>query len=1683
MICVNSVIVNPKQVEVFEGKWAYACAQVLPANATYRGVRWYSANPSIASVNEANGNICGISPGTTTIYATAIDGSGRSDSLTVTVKKINYVEKITLDKEILLLLNGESVVLNATISPENATSKAVRWSSSDSSIAYVNTSGRVFGRSAGIATITAEARDGSGVQASCGVMVMAYAEASEEFYEFRKNIYDYVADPVDVYSGAHVISNTLMTLFGGRGLKLVADYNSTKLAHCSMGKGWHHNYEKHIEINSNEALVYDSPVIYARYVSDDYYNSTEYTCGHPSKQGYVLTVDHTSQYPYVLDCNSEMTEYYNACGELAKVVDHEGFETLIENCCCQTIITDCTSGKKMYLEKDGSGKITRVYDDAGRQTVLTYDGDLLTSICDVNGNTITYTYDSEGRIKTGTDSKGTRYFENTYDEYGRVCEQKDGIAGSAKSVFTYDGLKRITTNRNGKQSIREYDCDGKLIKYIDENGNCKTFEHDERGNITKEIDADGNLLIKVYNCFNKPEEIIDKNCNKTYISYDDFGNVTKVRYPAINGVVPEETFVYNDRNQMIQHTDVRGTVTVYTYDANGMPASKKVGNRSAITYSYQNGLLKSQTDAMGNTTRYAHNALGQVSSMTDADNKVTQYVYDNIGNVLRTTDPNGKSIINTYDGNYQKTSVTDANGNKTEYSYNGNMKNTVVTLPDGNTIRYEYDGEDRQVKITDQANNITNITYDDAGRMISKRFADGAVIQYEYDKVGNVVKEINPKGAVTTKCYDKLGNVVIVTDDECNTTEYEYNAMSKVTKVINAVAGATRHTYSAAGDLLSETDPLGNTKTYTYDAFGNRLTVTDAKNNVTTYTYDQNNNLLTVKDALNNVTTYTYNSLNQCVSVKDAKNNVIQYGYDALGRRTTITDARGNVFTTLYDGNGNVVKTTDAKGNTISETVYNCLNKPLTVTDSMGKATTYTYNALGQVASVTDSLNHSTEYSYNSRGQNTSVKDANNATSTAVYDVLGNITRLAGPLGGATNYTYDNKGRLVSESTVSGGNKSYEYNELNIRKKITNARGQSRNLFYDARGRITGYTGPEGSASYTYDANGNVLTVVDSHGTITRTYDALNRVTSYTDTYGKTIGYEYDSVGNLTKIIYPDNTAVSYAYDANHNLTYVCDWQGRVTSYTYDENNRVIGVTKPDGSITTTVYDNMQRVTSTVERTVSGDIITGFEYIYDDLSRIVEEKVLASSSKICYTYDVLGRVTTKTVRDLDTNAVISTENYSYDAAGNVVSAPDGCYTYDTNNRLTVFDGYAVSYDLDGNMLSNGKIYCTYDSANRLTYSGGISYTYNAEDVRIRAFSEEEDTTYTYDTNCKLSKLLTKTTNGVVTKYVYGKGLIGEESGDTFKTYHFDCRGSTVAITGANGNVTDTFAYDTYGKLLTRTGTSNVIFGYNGRDGVVTDGNGLVYMRARYYSPDMRRFVNADIVAGKLSNAITLNRFAYANGNPVSFVDPFGLSAERDVDSDENHEETISQNIILVLYDPYELEPAANGEKAYLKKTYNDAKIVMVPIYSKDEFIETWNKYADSPIVGISLIFHGSPIHIYPQENFFTEDVNELESMDADFMRLLSCNGGHKDVENNIAKAFKSNNNIDELYAMDGSLSFYPRNWYLVGHDLSKYEPRLAYKQNRFYEYAKEVKIFDFIPVKLFGFIPVKRRPTGLYLVE
>ena len=64
--------------------------------------------------------------------------------------------------------------------------------------------------------------------------------------------------------------------------------------------------------------------------------------------------------------------------------------------------------------------------------------------------------------------------------------------------------------------------------------------------------------------------------------------------------------------------------------------------------------------------------------------------------------------------------------------------------------------------------------------------------------------------------------------------------------------------------------------------------------------------------------------------------------------------------------------------------------------------------------------------------------------------------------------------------------------------------------------------------------------------------------------------------------------------------------------------------------------------------------------------------------------------------------------------------------------------------------------------------------------------------------------------------------------------------------------------------------------YNGAYGVHTDGNGLYYMRARYYNTDISRFINQDILRGSPAASQSLNRYAYCQGNPLNRTDPFGL---------------------------------------------------------------------------------------------------------------------------------------------------------------------------------------------------------------
>jgi hypothetical protein len=113
--------------------------------------------------------------------------------------------------------------------------------------------------------------------------------------------------------------------------------------------------------------------------------------------------------------------------------------------------------------------------------------------------------------------------------------------------------------------------------------------------------------------------------------------------------------------------------------------------------------------------------------------------------------------------------------------------------------------------------------------------------------------------------------------------------------------------------------------------------------------------------------------------------------------------------------------------------------------------------------------------------------------------------------------------------------------------------------------------------------------------------------------------------------------------------------------------------------------------------------------------------------------------------------------------------------------------------------------------------------------------------YVVNSQPALSQVLVKEENGQKTFYVYGLGLIGQEQSSEYLSYHFDFRGSTVALTDETAQVTERFQYSPYGLLLSGD-ASQTPFLFNGMYGVMTDESGLYYMRARFYSPEIRRLI-------------------------------------------------------------------------------------------------------------------------------------------------------------------------------------------------------------------------------------------------
>ncbi len=196
-------------------------------------------------------------------------------------------------------------------------------------------------------------------------------------------------------------------------------------------------------------------------------------------------------------------------------------------------------------------------------------------------------------------------------------------------------------------------------------------------------------------------------------------------------------------------------------------------------------------------------------------------------------------------------------------------------------------------------------------------------------------------------------------------------------------------------------------------------------------------------------------------------------------------------------------------------------------------------------------------------------------------------------------------------------------------------------------------------------------------------------------------------------------------------------------------------------------------------------------------------------------------------------------------------------------------------------LDGQPLFCTYDVQSRLATANGDEFAYDVDGYRVSTTLNGVTRRYVYDTLAPTPRLIAEYDDAgvLIARYVYGHGLISRQDAvGGVSVHHYDVRGSTVALTGLDGTVTDRYAYGPYGRVLAREGDTPNPFLYCGRYGVMDDGNGLNHMRLRYYAPALMRFIQKDqAYRGEASLSQTLNRHIYGLGNPITNIDPNGDS--------------------------------------------------------------------------------------------------------------------------------------------------------------------------------------------------------------
>ena len=828
------------------------------------------------------------------------------------------------------------------------------------------------------------------------------------------------------------------------------------------------------------------------------------------------------------------------------------------------------------------------------------------------------------------------------------------------------------------------------------------------------------------------------------------------------------------------------------------------------------------------------------------------------GLVQQVTSPSGRYLSFHYNANNNVTSVTDNTGRTWHYSYHrksyqsgnwsldastppSNPQTTTmsmafldtVTYPDNTSIGFTYDEDFSTPGPGTGGGGVISADacpyYAVPGTLLTMTDRNGETVMSNTYCSTEVTKQVLADGSNYQFAYHQDNQdrteETDVTDPLGHVRQVQFDLSSKLPSAVTeaygtALAQTTTYIRDGNGLVQSTTDPLGRTTTFDYDANGNvtRLTALAGTANAVSesFAWTLDSQLASHTDVLGHITNYTYT--NGCLtSVTDPLGHATAIHCNGAGQPLQVTDALSHTTTWAYQG-------------------YDLRS----VTDPLGRTATFAVDSLGRLDAVTDPLGH---------------------TSLRQYDSNDRLTDRTDPTGQTTHVDYDNEGHVTRVTLPSGGVVATSYTPRYWVDRRTDALGQPEHWTYDGMGNALTYTDRNGQVT-TYaprDALGRFVQVTYADGsTITAdTYDAGNRLLKFTDSASGSISRSYDDLGHLTGESSAQGTVL---YDVAANglrLSMTAADQASVT-YAYDDANRLTGLNQGNESVGFT-YDAANRRTTL---TLPNGVVAS--YSYDDANELTAMAYTSASNPslgtLAYSYDSAGRRT----------AVTGTL-----ASDLLPTATTTANTFDLANRQTSFNGQALSYDQDGHLIGDGTNAYVWNARGQLAQiqQNGTtlaSFSYDATGRRVAKTVAGVTTDYLYDG----FNAVQETQGSQVDPILTGLGIderFARDDGGTRSYFLTDALGSTVALANAGGTLLQRYQYDPYGNVSTTGGASNP-YQYTGRE---NDGTGLYYYRARYYSPALGRFISEDPAgfAGGQDNF-----YAYVDGNPLSYVDPYGLWA-------------------------------------------------------------------------------------------------------------------------------------------------------------------------------------------------------------